>query len=63
VVPSGDDRIASPTIVYNDFKMELLIAHAQRREQQPPACEDDDADSVQTNKRKLIIGLSPCPSR
>ena len=35
---------AAPTIVYNEFNMQLLIAHAQHREQQPPAPEEDDAD-------------------
>ena len=38
---------AAPTIVYNEFNMQLLIAHAQHREQQPPAREEDDADRVQ----------------
>jgi hypothetical protein len=32
---------AAPTIVYNEFNMQLLIAHAQHRQLQPPAPEED----------------------
>ncbi|KAI2507435.1 hypothetical protein MHU86_6927 [Fragilaria crotonensis] len=37
---------AAPTIVYNEFNMQLLIAHAQHQQLQPPAPEDD-VDRVQ----------------
>ena len=38
---------AAPTIVYNEFNMQLLIAHAQHQQLQPPAPEEDDVDRVQ----------------
>jgi hypothetical protein len=38
---------AAPTIVYNEFNMQLLIAHAQHRQLQAPAPEEDDIDRVQ----------------
>jgi hypothetical protein len=38
---------AAPTIVYNEFNMQLLIAHAQHRQPQPPAAEEEDIDRVQ----------------
>ncbi len=37
----------APTIVYNEFNMQLLIAHAQHRQLQAPAPEEDDVDRVQ----------------
>jgi len=38
---------AAPTIVYNEFNMQLLIAHAQQRQPQPPAQQENDVDRVQ----------------
>ena len=37
---------AAPTIVYNEFNMQLLIAHAQHRHLQAPDLEEDDDDRV-----------------
>ena len=37
----------APTIVYNEFNMQLLIAHAQHQQPQPPAQQEDDVDRVQ----------------
>jgi hypothetical protein len=33
--------------VYNEFNMQRLIAHAQHRQLQAPAPEEDDVDRVQ----------------
>ncbi len=39
---------AAPTIVYNEFNMQLLIAqHAQHQQLQAPAPEEDDVNRVQ----------------
>jgi hypothetical protein len=38
----------APSVVYNEFNMQLLNTHAHHQQQQPPpAREEDDADRVQ----------------
>ena len=38
---------AAPTIVYNEFNMQLLIAHAKHRQPQPQLLKKNDVDRVQ----------------
>jgi hypothetical protein len=49
---------AAPTIVYNEFNMQLLIAHAQHQQPQPPAPEEDRVQQVVFVQESTLITIT-----
>ena len=49
---------AAPTIVYNEFNVQLLIAHAQHQQPQPPAPEEDRVQQVVFVQESTLITIT-----